>query len=99
MTEKFNPQEEMRIAIRYHTINVPGAPIDRAKRIAQDFASFKLRRSFSYNLDFIHLPPDFESNTPKWVWILCDFNVCEKIAQVEKVPIQFWKVSYNQQSS
>jgi hypothetical protein len=99
MIEKFNPQEEMRIAIRYHTINVPGAPIDRAKRIAQDFASFKLRRSFSYNLDFIHLPPDFESNTPKWVWILCDFNVCEKIAQVEKVPIQFWKVSYNQQSS
>jgi hypothetical protein len=90
-------RKETRIAIRYNTLNVPGSSILRAQRVAEDFASSKMSRHFTYDQDFIHCPSDFDSDTPKWVWILCDFNVRER--EVGNVPIQFWKVSYNQNES
>jgi hypothetical protein len=88
-------QKEIRIAIRYNTVNVPGPSSLRAQRVAEDFASLKMFRHFTYDQDFIHCPSDFDSDTPKSVWILCDFNIHER--EVEDVPIQFWKVNYDQQ--
>jgi len=90
-------QKEIRIAIRYNTVNVPGVSILRAQRVAEDFASFKMSRHFTFDQDFIHCPSDFDSDTPKSVWILCDFNVGER--EVGNFPIQFWKVNYDQNQS
>jgi hypothetical protein len=99
MTENSIPQQEIRIAIRFNTTNVPGKLIDRPRRIAEDFATSKLSRRFSSDSDFIHLHPDFYLTTPQSVWMLCDFNVRGKVLQVEAVPIQWWNVSYDDQQS
>jgi hypothetical protein len=48
-------QSELRVAIRFNTIDVPASPVDRARRVANDFATFYLRRPFSWDSDFIHL--------------------------------------------
>src|SRR4051812_9836589 len=88
-------QRETRVLIRYNTVNVPGLPTDRARRVAEDFASSRMSRHFSYERDFIHCPPDFDCDTKKYVWILCDFNVRNPLSQ-EKIPLQCWKVNYDE---
>ncbi|KAI9739549.1 MAG: hypothetical protein M1834_006265 [Cirrosporium novae-zelandiae] len=92
-------QNELRVAIRYNTVRVPSLSSNRAQRIAEDFAFLKLSRHFDYDQDFIHYPTDFDSDIPKWVWILCDFNVRDRLPQVENVPVQFWKVDYDEKHS
>lgn len=99
MTENLIPQQEIRIAIRFKTTNVPGGLMDRARRVAEDFATSNLSRRFSFDYDFIHFHPDFYLTTPRSVWMLCDFNVREKVLQVEAVPIEWWSVSYDDQQS
>ena len=61
-------QSELGVAIRSHTINVPASPIDRATRVANDFAASYLRRPFSWDSDFIHLSTDFDSTVSKPTW-------------------------------
>lgn len=97
MAMKNTPEmaDEVRIAIRYTTVNVPGSPSNRAQQVADDFAVSKLSRHFSYDQDFIHCPPDFDSDTRKSVWILCDFNVRQRQPEVDKIPTEFWKVTYD----
>jgi hypothetical protein len=90
-------RKEIRIAIRFNTVNVPGSSDLRAQRVAEDFASSKMSRHFTFDQDFIHCPSDFDSDTPKSVWILCDFNVGER--EVGNFPIRFWKVNYDQNQS
>ncbi|KAI9841023.1 MAG: hypothetical protein M1837_001053 [Sclerophora amabilis] len=87
---------ELRVAIRYMTIEVPGLPHKRAERVAEDFTSRYLQRHFSYSEDFIHCPSDFDADNAKRVWILCDLNIREHIIQIERVPLQCWKVNYDQ---
>lgn len=89
---------EKRVAIRYSTLNVPGLPGERAKRVASDFATLNFSRQFSYDQDFIHLPTDFDSDTSKSVWILCDFNVYNR-RSVREIPLEFWKVTYKEESA
>ena len=91
--------EELRIAIRYNTVNVPGLPSHRAQQIADDFAISKLLRHFSYDQDFIHCSSDFDSDAPKSVWILCDFNVRQRRPEVNNIPTEFWKVTYDNEQS
>ena len=95
MAKDLRLQQELRVAILYRTVNVPGQPNDRAHRIAEDFAASKLSRKFSRDHDFIHCPPDFDSDASKSTWILCDFNISGRLAQVENIPVQYWKVNYN----
>jgi hypothetical protein len=87
-------QSELRVAIRFNTIDIPASPIDRGKRIVNDFATFYLERPFSWHSDFIHLSSDFDSTVSKSTWILCDFNLRERCVQVENVPTQCWQVHY-----
>lgn len=91
-------RDELRIAILFTTTNIPGAQSQRGDRVANDFASRKLSRSFSYETDFVHLPADFDSDIRKAVWILCDFNVGER-RSASDIPIQFWKVNYDEMQS
>jgi hypothetical protein len=93
------PQHEIRIAIRFDTTNVPGEPRNRLRRIANDFAESKLSRMFDSDSDFFHWPPDFHLTTSKRVWMLCDFNIRDKVLQVDAVPIQWWNVTYDDQQS
>lgn len=99
MTENLILQQEIRVAIRFNTTNIPGKLMDRPRRVAEDFATSKLSRSFSYDYDFIHLHPDIYLTTTQSVWLLCDFNVRGKVLRVEAVPIQWWSISYDQQQS
>lgn len=39
--------EELRIAIGYRTVDIPGLPVNRAQRIANEFAMCKLSRPTS----------------------------------------------------
>lgn len=87
---------ETRIAIRFNTTNVPGDPINRPRRVANDFAVTTLSRSFDFDHDFIHFHPEFYDDGAKSVWLLCDFNVHGRVDRVEAVPIQWWTVSYDQ---
>ena len=87
-------QKEFRVALKYKTTNVPGLPHERAQRVANDFASSIIFRSFSYAQDFIHLPSDFDCPEPKSIWILCDFNVHTPISEVKDIPLQCFKVVY-----
>ncbi|PVH83290.1 hypothetical protein DL98DRAFT_113785 [Cadophora sp. DSE1049] len=98
MAENINSQQEMRVAIRFNTTNVPGEPLKRCRRIAIDFAQLMLNRGLSHD-DFVHLPADFYSNTSQMLYILCDFNICDRVPHVENVPVEFWKVSYDMQQS
>jgi hypothetical protein len=91
--------EELRIAIRFTTVGVPGLPAHRPTTVANDFATWKLSRSFSEDRDFVHLSTDFDSDVPKRVWILCDFNIRELRSEVHNIPIEFWKVKYNGESA
>ena len=95
MAETPNQRDEVRVALRYQTLNVPGSSIERATKVANDFAIIHFERHFSYDTDFIHLPCDFDCEESKNVWILCDFNVQNPIAHVKEVPLQSWKVTYN----
>ena len=95
MAKDLRLQQELRVAILYHTTTVPGQPKDRAHRIADDFATSKLRRNFSHDHDFIHCPPDFDSDASKSTWILCDFNIRDRLTQVENIPVEYWKVKYS----
>lgn len=87
--------EELRVAIRYKAVNVPGPASDRAQNIAYSFAMSKLLRPFSYNDDFIHLPTDFDGDTTKWIWILCDFNVRDRRLDLDNIRTEFWTVRYS----
>jgi hypothetical protein len=89
MTEDLIPQQQIRIAIRFNTTNVPGKLLDRPSRIANDFATWKLSRGFSYDYDFIHLHPDVYLTTAQPAWVLCGFNVRGRVPQVDAVPIQW----------
>ncbi|KAH6706212.1 hypothetical protein BKA61DRAFT_616067 [Leptodontidium sp. MPI-SDFR-AT-0119] len=86
--------EELRIAIRYNTLDVPSLPSHRAQQVANDFAILKLSRHFSNDQDFIHCPTDFDNSASKYVWILCDFNVRDRRPDLHNIPTQFWKVNY-----
>jgi hypothetical protein len=86
--------DELRIAIRCTTTDIPGEQSDRGSRVADDFALWKRSRHFSCDADFVHLPAEFDSDIQKVIWILCDFNVRER-RFVQDIPIQFWKVKYN----
>ncbi|KAK0108615.1 hypothetical protein ONS95_003410 [Cadophora gregata] len=86
--------DELRIAIRYNTLDVPGLPSNRARQVADDFATSKLSRPFSNYRDFIHCPSDFDSSVSQSVWILCDFNVHDRLPDLQEIPTQFWKVNY-----
>lgn len=90
-------QNELRVAIRFNTVDVPVSPTDRAQRVVNDFAMFYLRRHFSWSSDFIHFSPEFDSNVPKPAWIMCDFNIGERYIQVEKVPTKCWQVHYGEE--
>ena len=87
-------KEEVRIALRYQSLNVPGVSNERAQRVANDFAMIHFQRPFTYDTDFIHLPSDFDCDERKNVWILCDFNIRKPIDHIEEVPLQSWKVTY-----
>ena len=80
-----NISKELRVAIRYTTSNVPGLPHDRAYKVAEDFALWMLQRHFSYDQDFVHCPSDFDTDLKKTVWILCDFNIRNRLDEVEMV--------------
>jgi len=86
---------ELRVAICYNSIQVPGLPHERARRVAEDFALSRLQRHFSYDEDFVHCPSDFDCDVPKNIWILCDFNVRDRLVDVDKVQLQSWKVQYD----
>ena len=79
-------RNELRVAIRFNTIDVPASPVDRATRVVNDFAIFYLQRPFSWGIDFINFSADFDSTVPKPAWIICDFNLGERCIQVENVP-------------
>ncbi|MCJ1477237.1 hypothetical protein MMC13_005908 [Lambiella insularis] len=89
------PREELRVALRYQSLNVPETSTDRAKRVANDFAIAHLQRPFTYETDFIHLPPDFDCTERKNIWVLCDFNIQNQSVSVDKIPVESWKVTYN----
>jgi hypothetical protein len=74
-------QNELRVAIRFNTVNVPASPIDRAQRVVNDFAKFYLQRHFSWSSDFIYFSSEFDSTVLKPAWIMCDFNVGERYIQ------------------
>ena len=86
---------ETRVAIRYHTTNVPGLARDRAVKVANDYALFAFKREFCSDRDFVHLPTDFDSPESKHVWILCDFNIRNLIDNVSQVPLRCFKANYN----
>ena len=95
MAESSNLRNEFRVALRYQSLNVPGSSTERAKRVANDFVIIHLQRHFTYEMDFIHLPSDFDCDERKNIWNLCDFNVQKPIKHLEEVPLQSWKVTYN----
>ncbi len=90
---------ELRIVIRYNTSNAPGLPRNRAQQVANDFALSKLSRPFRYDQDFIHLPADYDSDSTKSIWILCDFNVHQRQSKINNIPTEFWKVTYDDKES
>ena len=90
--------DEIRIAVRYTTTDIPGPPSERGRRIAVDLAKWKLSRHFRENTDFIHLPTNFDSAERTVAWILCDFNV-HKHRSVVDIPIQFYRVRYSSNES
>ncbi|KAH7361010.1 hypothetical protein BKA65DRAFT_196985 [Rhexocercosporidium sp. MPI-PUGE-AT-0058] len=98
MVDNVNSQSEIRVAIRFNTTNVPGEPLRRGRQIATEFARLMLNRDLSHD-DFVHLPADFYSNTSQMLYILCDFNIRDRIVHVENVKIEFWKVTYDMQQS
>lgn len=67
--------------------------------MANDFAVEHLQRRFDWDWDFIHCPPDFDTDAIKSVWILCDFNVPERIDRVETVLVQCWHVRYGHEGT
>jgi len=91
-------QSELRVVIRYQTTNIPGSPIDRARRVVNDFAMPRLKRPFSWNTDHIHCSSDFDSENSKHVWIMCDFNIKEQHIDVETIPIMCVQVYYGEET-
>ena len=91
-----NLDDELRVAIRFITTNIPTEPSGRVARIANDFAqrTSGLMRTFSWDTDYIHLPGDFDSEDRSVTWIICDFNVHGRLPAAS-VPVQFWKVKYS----
>lgn len=95
MSSQLETSPKRRVALRYISTNVPGPAAERARRVADDFASIYLHKTFAYDQDFIHLPTDFDCAETKRIWILCDFNVQDPVERVASVPLQSWKVRYD----
>jgi hypothetical protein len=85
-------QDEFRAALYYRTTDVPTSPSHRAQQVANDFATRFLQRPFSWDTDHIHFGEGFDSEIPKWVWIVCDFNLTRRIAEVDCIPMTCWEV-------
>jgi hypothetical protein len=81
-------EEELRIVVQYKTSNIPTFPGDRAQRVFDDFASFKLHRRFSWGKNFIHFSGGFDSDINKPVWVMCDFNIRGHLSTAENIPLE-----------
>lgn len=92
-------QSELRVVIRYKTTDIPGSPVDRARRVMNEFAMLHLKRPFSWNTDHIHFSSDFDSENSKHVWIMCDFNVKEQHIDVEAIPVMCVQVHYGEEAT
>ena len=77
--------DELRVAFRFTTTRIPGAPADRAKRIADDFAILNLGRPFTWDRDYIHYPSDFDSEDKISLWMLVDFNIKDQIFDIDSI--------------
>ena len=80
----FKTAQEHRIAITYKAGNVPGEPIGRAQRIADDFTTSQYSRRFNGGVDFVHLPTDYDIHTSRQIWLLCDFNIRDRRSEAKK---------------
>ena len=92
-------QSELRVVIRYKTTDIPGSPVDRARRVVNEFAIPHLKRPFSWNTDHIHCSSDFDSENSKHVWIMCDFNIKERHIDVEAIPVMCVQVHYGEEAT
>ena len=92
-------QSELRVVIRYKTTDIPGSPVDRARRVVNEFAMPHLKRPFSWNTDHIHCSCDFDSENSKHVWIMCDFNIKEQHIDVEAIPVMCVQVHYGEETT
>ncbi|KAL2062920.1 hypothetical protein VTL71DRAFT_5992 [Oculimacula yallundae] len=89
------PGTELRVAFRFTTTRIPGPPGDRARRIADDFATLNLGRSFTWDRDHIHFPSNFDSEEKISLWMLVDFNIEEQNSDIDSILTQYWKVGYD----
>lgn len=92
-------QSELRVVIRYKTTDIPGSPVDRARRVVNEFAMPHLNRPFSWNTDHIHCSSDFDSENSKHVWIMCDFNIKQQHIDVETIPVMCVQAHYGEETT
>jgi len=88
---------ELRVAIRFLTDNVPSKPSQRAHLLARAFAKARLGRDLSDEADFIHCSSDFDSDASIITWVLCDFNIRDTITELRNIPVQYWRIDYNEE--
>lgn len=75
-----NRNESQRVILHVCVTDLPGSPQNRHNFLGELFCRQVLRRSFNNKLqissyDYMHLPPNFDTDNPVVRWFICDLNV------------------------
>ncbi|KAI9883070.1 MAG: hypothetical protein M1823_005162 [Watsoniomyces obsoletus] len=90
------PKTEVRVVLRFNTGKVPGNPLSRSFKIRDDFCRDVLGREFSEDHDFERVSPEVVSEGAVRAYMLMDLNVETKGKDLQKIPLMFIGITYNE---
>lgn len=69
-----------RVILHVCVTDLPGCPQDRQNYLGGLFCQLVLKRRFNNkiqvsNYDYMHMPPNFDTDKPVRRWFICDLNV------------------------
>jgi len=75
-----NRNESRRVILHICVTDLPGSPQNRHNFLGELFCQQVLKRNFNNklqtsNYDYMHLPPNFDTDKPVLRWFVCDLNV------------------------
>lgn len=81
-----------RVVIKFLSDDVPGEISKRYQTLIDAFSSEVLGRDFHGTKDYAHIPPGFDGEH-ETCWLVLDLNVGECGADLNDIPVYYYKAS------
>ncbi|KIW05860.1 uncharacterized protein PV09_03063 [Verruconis gallopava] len=93
-------RDSHRVVLQVCVTDLPGSPQNRHNVLGNAFCKQILKRDFNSQIqapsyDFMHIPPNFDTEKPVRRWFICDLNVNRRLnkEQVLELPHSVYSVS------